>query len=96
MVNFDASPQLKLVKNWLDAYLTLDIKNIEPFISKSFQYQAFPETTDIPTEEREKHIEKYKEVLSALSKIEVSIQGSEDRLQARRLTPAIPRPHITK
>ena len=74
MSSFDTStPQLALVKNWLDAYLTLDIKNVEPFISKNFQFQTLPETTDIPTEEKEKHLERYKVLLSALSKIEVSI-----------------------
>ena len=96
MTNFDASPQLILVKKLLDAYLTLDIKNIEPFVSKNFQYHPFPETTDISTEEKEKHIEKYKEIFAAVSKIEVSIPASEDRLQARRLTPTIPSSPITK
>ena len=38
MVNVDAStPQLRVVKNWLDAYTSLDTKNLEPFISKNFQ-----------------------------------------------------------
>ena len=76
MSSFDAStPQSTLVKNWLDAYLSLDIKNVEPFISKDFQYQAFPETaTDLPKEARETHIEKYTGVLAAARKLEVRIQ----------------------
>jgi hypothetical protein len=75
MVNFDAStPQLKVVKNWIDAYLTFDIKNVEPPISKNFQYQAFPETTDLPKETKENHIERYGEILAGTSKAEVRIQ----------------------
>ena len=75
MVDFDAStPQLKAVKNWLDAYCTLDMKNVEPLISKSFQYEAFPETPYIPKETGGRHIERYKDMLSAASKFEVCIQ----------------------
>ena len=75
MINFDASPQLALVKKWFDAYLSLDVKNVEPVISKEFQYQAFPETPEILEEKKEKHIEKYREILAAGSKFEVCIQA---------------------
>jgi len=75
MTDFDAStPQLKAVKNWLDAYCTLDMKNVEPLISKNFQYQAFPETPDIPKETGKIHIERYRDIFSAASKFEVCTQ----------------------
>ena len=74
MSNFDASPQLTLVKNWVDAYISLDIKNVEPLLSKNFQYHTFPETTDLSKEAKERHIERYREMLSAVSKLEVRIQ----------------------
>jgi hypothetical protein len=75
MVNPDVStPQLKLVKDWIDAYLTLDMNNVEPYISKSFQYQAFPETADLSGESKEIHIERYNNMLAAASKLDVRIR----------------------
>ena len=74
MVDLDAStPQLKAAKDWVDAYCTLDMKNVEPRISKNFQFHTFPETTDIPKEAKGRHIERYREMLSAVSKLEVRI-----------------------
>jgi len=74
MVELDAStPQLKVVKNWIDAYCTLDMKNVETFISKNFQYQALPETADLPKETGGRHIERYRGLLVAASKLEVRI-----------------------
>ena len=44
MVNIDAStPQLKFVKDMLDAYCTLDVTKAEPFLSKDFKFQTFPQ-----------------------------------------------------
>lgn len=74
MVELDAStPQLKVVKNWIDAYCTLDMKNVEPFISKNFQYQGLPETPDLLIETGGSHIERYRGLLVAASKLEVRI-----------------------
>ena len=78
MVNFDAStPQLKVVKNWIDAYCTLDTKNIEPFISKNYEYQAFPEVADLPKEAKERHLERYGAMLAEASKLEVRTKHGE-------------------
>jgi len=96
MANFDTSPQLALVKKWLDAYLSLDVKNVEPLISQNFQYEAFPEATDIPEEAKEKHIEKYREILAAGSKFEVGIQALENRLQTHRLMTPPPLGHLPR
>jgi len=71
MSNLDATtPQLKVVKNLLDAYCTLDISKIEPFISKNFKFQTFPETINLPNEGREVHIQRYKGLLAAMAKLE--------------------------
>jgi len=75
MADFDAStPQLKAVKNWLDAYCTLNMENVGSLISKNFQYQAFPETPEIPKETKKRHIERYKDMFSAANKFEVCAQ----------------------
>jgi len=93
MVELDAStPQLKAVKDWIDAYCTLDMKNVEPLVSKNFQYQAFPETADLPKETKEKHIERFGGMLAAARKFEVRIQAYENRSK----TSTTPRPPIMK
>jgi hypothetical protein len=86
MVNLDAStPQLKAVKNWLDAYFALDMDSVGPLVSKDFQYQALPETPDLPKESQERHIERYREMLAVMSKFGVRIRTSENRLRSHRL-----------
>ena len=75
MIDFNAStPQLKAVKDWIDAYLTLDINKVEPLASKNFEYQPFPETTEFFKESREKHLETFGQLLAATNKFEVRIQ----------------------
>ena len=97
MVNFDTStPQLKVVKNLLDAYSTRDIKNVEPFISKNYQYHALPESLGLPKEDREEHAQRIRETFPLFSKIEVCIQHQNNCLQARRLIPITPSSIITK
>ena len=44
-----------------------------PFISKNFQYQALPETPNLPKETGGSHIERYRGLLVAASKLEVRI-----------------------
>jgi len=83
MVDFDAStPQLRAVKNWLDAFITLDMKNVEPLLSKNFQYHPFPETADISKESGGKYLERFGGALSAASKAEVC-PASENHPQAQ-------------
>jgi len=75
MANFGAStPQLKAVKNWLDAYCTLDMKNVGPLISKKLPISSIPRDPHIPKETGGKHIERYRDMLSVVSKFEVCIQ----------------------
>lgn len=68
------TPQLKAVKNLLDAYLTLDVKNVEPFISKNFTFQTFPKIADHPEEAKGAHFERYGTLLNLLKKGEVRLQ----------------------
>jgi len=82
MINIDATtPQLKAVKDLIDAYCSLDISKIEPFISKNFKFQTFPKTIDIPEEAREVHIERYRGILAAVAKLEVRIQHRRTALK---------------
>ena len=84
LTNFNATtPQSEVVKNLIEAYVTLNLSNIEPFVSKDYKYQAFPKVADLPDEPKGKHIERYGAFFSLLNKVEVGIQH---RLRARRLT----------
>ena len=68
------TPQLNAVKNFFDAYLTLDLNNVEPFVSKDFQYQTFPKIADHPDEMKGAHFERYAPLFSLLTEVEVRLQ----------------------
>lgn len=59
MVDFDtSSPKLKAVKQLLDTYISLDLNNLKPLISKDYQYEPLPESLDIANQGKEDHIQK--------------------------------------
>ena len=66
------TPQLRLVKDWLDSYLALDIKRIEPLITNDYSFKSYPKVADHPDETKGLHAEKWGAVFSVLSKSEVS------------------------
>ena len=76
------TPQLKVVKNLFDAYISLDIKNVERYFSKNFTFQMFPKIPDLPDEEQGTYTERYRGIMSLLTKSEVCIQrhGTASRL----------------
>jgi len=84
MVNIDATtPQLKVVKNLLDAYFdSLDISKAEPLLSNHFKFQTFPENIELPEEGKAAHVQRYGGILAAFTKAEV-------RIQHRRTAPKI-------
>lgn len=91
ITNLNATtPQLKALKNLLEGYLSLDIKNVEPFISNDFQIQTFPKIDGLPDEAKGRHFERYGVLLSLMKRIEV---GVRHRLQARRLMHLLPLGH---
>ena len=97
MSDFDTStPQLKLAKQWSDAYCSLDIKNVEPLISKDFQYLTFPDTTGLPKEPKERHIERLGMMMTVLNKVDVRTQHQRTGFKLTRLTYISPRPLTTK
>ena len=87
------TPQLKVIENLVKAYLSLDLRGLEPLTSKDFKFQTFPKIADLPDETAEGHLEKYQPMLSLLTKAEVRIQH---HLRAHRLTSTIPRSIFTK
>ena len=74
LTNFNATtPQSKVVENIFKALTTLDIKNIEPFLSKDFQLETFPKIASLPDEPKAMSLERYGTLISLLTKIEVRI-----------------------
>ena len=76
------TPQLKVIKNLFDTYISLDIKNVERYFSKNFTFQTFPKIPDLPDEEKGTYTERYGGIMSLLTKSEVRIQhhGSTSKL----------------
>jgi hypothetical protein len=74
MMNFDAStPQLNVVKEWFESYMTLDTNNTEPLLSKNFRYESFPRSSDIPDQSKKTHVEVWGARLSSIDKLEAGI-----------------------
>ena len=75
MTNSDAdAPQVEVAKKWLEAYFSLDIKNVEPLLAKNYQFQSFPESANLSEETREQHVGRWTEALGVLTKFEVGVQ----------------------
>jgi hypothetical protein len=64
------TPEAKLVQRLADAYHTLDMKNVEPLLSKDYQLETSP---DLPKQTKESHIRILGELFSAVDKLEVRI-----------------------
>ena len=72
MANFD-TPQSKAVERLINAYASLDPNNIEPLLSKDFQYELLPESPDAPKQTKEGHLQMWGKRFSSLNKLEVRI-----------------------
>lgn len=73
--DFNATtPQLEVVKKLFEAYLSLDVHNLEPLISKDFKFQTFPKIDGLPDEEKGGHFERWGPLLSLMTKLEVCIR----------------------
>jgi len=84
MVDFDTStPQLKAVKQLLDAYISLDSNNVRPLISKDYQYEPLPKSPDITDKGKEDHIQEWREMLSLLTKYDVRIRQQRTAFKFR-------------
>jgi hypothetical protein len=87
------TPQLKSVENFFKAYLTLDLRNVEPFFSKDFAFQSFPKVAGLPDIATDGFLETYGPMFSLMTNFDVCIQHL---LRARKLTPIFPRSLFTK
>ena len=87
------TPQLRVVEGLLNAYISLDLANLEPLTSKGFKFQTFPKIANLPDEMKEGYLKKYQAIFSLMAKAEVCIQNYR---RARRLTSTSPRPMFTK
>lgn len=72
MVEFD-TPQLKVVKRVADTYISRDVNSIKLLISKDYEYEPLPESTDLPKLTKEGHLQMLRRVFSLLNKLEVRI-----------------------
>lgn len=72
MATFDATtPQLKVVKNFVDGFLSRDIKSVRSVIAKNYVFNTLPKTAEAPNEMKETGAERHGMILAALTKIEV-------------------------
>ena len=75
MSNINATtPQLKLVKNWIDGYLSRDIRNLQPYLSKNYKFQTFPKIAELPDEVMGEYVERYAPIFSSFNNLEVRVQ----------------------
>jgi hypothetical protein len=89
------TPEVKLVQRLTDAYTTLDMNNVEPLLSKDYQFVMVPESADLPKHTKESHIRIWGQLLSAVNKVEVRIRHRR-AVPKLRLTSTTPRCSIGK
>jgi len=87
MVDFD-TPQSKAVKNLFDAYATLDLDNVEPLLSRNYQYESLPESTELPIQTKESHLQMWRGVFSSVKKYEVRIRHRRTSLKLALISAA--------
>ena len=75
MSNFNAdTPQLKVVKNMLDALASVNSGEFHAHFSKNYQYEVFNGITDVVKLDNARRTERVKALFSGMTKSEVSIQ----------------------
>ena len=96
MADFDTStPQLKAWKKLADAYLSLDMDSVEPHLSKNFEYEPLPESTDVPKQTKESHLQMWRKIYSSVNKHEVRIRHQSNAFELG-LTSTTRRPFFMK
>jgi hypothetical protein len=75
MSSFNANtPQLKAVKNLLDAVTSLELGKVASLLSKNYQYEAFNGVTDLAKMDRERYGEMVQLFFTGITKLDVSIR----------------------
>ena len=88
MAELDPStPQLKAIKKLIDAYCSLNVNNVEPLLSKNYEYEVIPKNADFPTHRGEDHLKEYwGRILSLLTKHEVRIRHRRTAFKLRLIS----------
>jgi len=75
MVALDTStPQLKVARNWIDAYVAIDIDKIDAIHSKNYKHQTSPKSIGLPEETRDEYTQRLRRMFPLFTKFEVRIQ----------------------
>ena len=85
MVDFN-TPQSKAVKRLADAYISLDIKNVERLLSKNYQHEPLLESTDFPIQKKESHLQTWESICSSVNKHEVRIRHRRTAFKLRLIS----------
>ena len=93
MVDFD-TPQLKVIKKLADAYVSLDLNNIEPLLSKNYQYEPVPGCADLPKQTKESHLQTWREVSTTVNKSGVRIRHQGTAFKVRLIS--TPLDHLSR
>jgi hypothetical protein len=83
------------VKNFIDAFLSRDIGNIQPLIAKNYVFQTFPKSAEPSGETQEAQMQRHGKILAQITKLEVRTTP-ENCLRAHRLTSTTSSPIFTK
>jgi hypothetical protein len=74
MVNIDATtPQLQVLKKFIEANSTLNMDNTERFYAKDFKMQTFPKSDETPELTKEGYLQKQRAMVGGVAKAEVRI-----------------------
>lgn len=75
MINFGTidttGPQLRVVRQWMEGYHSLDMTKVEAFASKDFMYHC---AFNRPEEARADHFSRYAKVLASMKELNVRTQ----------------------
>ena len=82
----NSTSQVKVVKQLLDAYASLDMNNVEPLLSKNYQYEPLPESTDVSKQTKESHLQMWRKVFSLVNKHEVCIRHQSTAFKLRLIS----------
>lgn len=70
----DTTPQLKVVKGLNDALIALNIKDVEPLLSRDFVLRTFPKSAELPDLTKEQYLQKNSAMWALSSKVDVRVQ----------------------